>query len=318
MAANYVGIDVSKDTLELHVLGETTQSFANAPEGHQAILKLILQQPPERVVLEATGGYERLIVAALLAAEVPVVVANPRQVRDFAKGLGLLAKTDKIDAMVLAKFAQLVQPPQRPLPDEHTQKLRELLARRAQLMEMRTMETNRKQQARSARVIKDLLSSIEFIQKRIKHLDDEIDDEIQKSPAWREKVELLQTVPGVGPLTARLLVVELPELGSCSRQQGAALVGLAPMNRDSGKFRGQRMIVGGRSVVRQALYMATFTARQYNPVINAYFEKLRAAGKPFKVALVACMRKLLTILNAMLRQQKPWQAALAYAENPTS
>ncbi len=307
MNAKYVGIDVSKQTLDLQVLEGAQQQFPNTPEGLQALLALLKAQPLERVALEATGGYERLLVAALLSAGMPVVVVNPRQVRDFAKALGLLAKTDKIDAQVLARFAQMVQPPQRPLPDEHTQKLRELLARRAQLIEMRTMETNRKQQAHSARVIKDLLSSIEFINKRLKRLDDEIDDEIQQSPTWQKNVELLQTAPGVGPQTARTLIVELPELGRCSRQQGAALVGVAPINRDSGQHRGKRMIMGGRSVVRTALYMATLSAKRVNPAIRDYYQKLRAAGKPFKVAMVACMRKLLTILNAMLREQKPWQ-----------
>ena len=311
MNAVYVGIDVSKDTLDLQVLEGVQQQFLNTAEGIQALLELLKAHTLERVALEATGGYERLLVAALLAAGMPVVVVNPRQVRDFAKALGLLAKTDKIDARVLARFAHMVQPPQRPLPDENTQKIRELLARRAQLIEMRTMETNRRQQAHSARVIKDLLSSIEFINKRLKRLDDEIDEEIQQSPTWQKNVELLQTAPGVGPLTARTLVVEMPELGSLSRQAGAALVGLAPINRDSGKYRGKRMIMGGRAVVRSALYMATITAKRLNPVIRDYYLKLRAAGKAFKVAMVACMRKLLTILNAMLREQKSWEPKLA-------
>lgn len=314
MNAVYVGIDVSKNTLDLQVLEGVQQQFLNTAEGIQALLEVLKAQTLERVALEATGGYERLLVAALLAAGMPVVVVNPRQVRDFAKALGQLAKTDKIDAQVLARFAQMVQPPQRPLPDEHTQKIRELLARRAQLIEMRTMETNRQQQAHSARVIKDLLSSIEFINKRLKRLDDEIDDEIQQSPTWQKNLELLRTTPGVGPQTARTLIIELPELGSLSRQKGAALVGLAPFNRDSGKHRGKRMIMGGRAVVRSALYMATFTAKRVNPIIRDHYLKLRAAGKAVKVAMVACMRKLLTILNAMLREQMPWQPKLA-AEN---
>lgn len=317
MNAVYVGIDVSKNTLDLQVLEGVQQQFLNTPEGIQALLELLKSLTLERVALEATGGYERLLVAALLAAGMPVVVVNPRQVRDFAKALGLLAKTDKIDAQVLARFAQMVQPPQRPLPDEHAQKIRELLARRAQLIEMRTMETNRRQQAHSARVIKDLLSSIEFINKRLKRLDDEIDDELQQSSTWQKNLEVLRTTPGIGPQTARTLVVEMPELGSLSRQQGAALVGLAPINRDSGKYRGKRMIMGGRAVVRSALYMATFTAKRVNPIIRDYYLKLRAAGKAFKVAMVACMRKLLTILNAMLREQKSWQPQLA-VENANS
>jgi transposase len=311
MTDRYVGIDVSKERLDVQVLDGPSQQFTNTTEGYQALMALLKPWSIKRLVLEATGGYERLLVAALVAAELPVVVVNPRQVRDFAKALGLLAKTDTIDALVLARFAHAVQPPQRPLPDEHVLKLRELLARRSQLIEMRTMESNRLHQARGRRVHSDLLSSIEFIDKRLKRLDREIDEELAKSPAWREKLDLLQTVPGIGPQTARVLVVELPELGTCSRQQGAALVGLAPMNRDSGQFRGKRMIIGGRAPVRRALYMATFTATRSNPIICAHYQKLRAAGKPFKVAIVACMRKLLTILNAMLRERKPWQPKLA-------
>lgn len=317
MDAVFVGIDVSKDTLDLQVLNGAYRQFANTPDGHRELLAMLQAEPPQRVALEATGGYERLIVAALSAAEIPVVVANPRQVRDFAKGIGKLAKTDKIDAGVLSEFAKVVQTPLRTLPDEHTQKLRELLARRAQLIEMRTMETNRKHQAHSARVIKDLLSSIEFINKRLKRLDDEIDDQIRQSPTWQAKLELLQTTPGVGPQTARTLVVELPELGDGSRQQNAALVGVAPRPWDSGQQRGVRRIVGGRASVRRALYMATLTAKRINPAIREHFEKLRAAGKAFKVAMVACMRKLLGILHAMLREQKPWCPILA-AENRVS
>jgi transposase len=311
MTDRYVGLDVSKERLDVQLLDGPSQQFANTAAGHQALLAWLKPWSVQRLVLEATGGYERLVVAALVAAGLPVVVVNPRQVRDFAKALGRLAKTDAIDALVLARFAHVVKPPLRPLPDEHVLKLRELLARRSQLIDMHTMETNRLHQAHGRRVRSDLLSSIEFIDKRLKRLEDEIDAELQQSPVWHEKLDLLQTVPGIGPQTARVLVVELPELGSCSRQQGAALVGLAPMNRDSGQFRGQRMIIGGRAPVRRALYMATFTASRSNPIIRAHYQKLRAAGKPFKVALVACMRKLLTILNAILREKKPWQPTLA-------
>ena len=311
MTAWHVGIDVSKDWLDVHVLDGTSQRFGNTPEGHRSLIALLNSQPIERVVLEATGGYERLLVAALVAAELPVVVTNPRQVRDFAKALGLLAKTDRIDAQVLARFAQAVQPPLRTIADEETLKLRELLARRAQLIEMRVMESNRLKQANASRVRSDLLSSIEFIDKRLKRLDDEIDEAIRRSPAWQDKVDLLLSVPGIGPQTARVLLVELPELGRCSRQQGAALVGLAPMNRDSGQFRGKRMIIGGRAVVRRALYMAALSASRSNPVIRKHYKKLCAAGKPFKVAIVACMRKLLTIVNAMIRNRQAWQPTIA-------
>lgn len=305
----FVGIDVAKDWLDLQVLGGASLRVANDPSGHQSVVQMLRDQPVQRVVLEASGGYERACVAALLAAGLPVVVVNPRQVRDFAKALGLLAKTDKIDALVLARFGQVIQPPQRSIPDEQTQNLRDLLTRRAQLIDMQTMETNRLKQATTSRVIKDLKSSLEFIEKRLKRLDDEIDEQIRKSSAWQEKVEILQSVPGIGPQTARILVLDLPELGHCSRQQAAALVGVAPVNCDSGKFRGERTIRGGRKTVRSSLYMATLAATRCNHVIRSYYQKLRDAGKPFKVALVACMHKLLNILNALVRQKNHWNPA---------
>ncbi|WP_425617158.1 IS110 family transposase [Anatilimnocola sp. NA78] len=302
-----VGIDVSKDWLDVHLLQGTHERVPNTSQGCQALCQKLRELNVERIVLEASGGYERLVVSTLVAADFPVVVANPRQVRDFAKALGLLAKTDKIDAQVLARFGQVIQPPLRKIPDEHAQNLRDLLTRRAQLIEMRTMETNRLHQATTTRIIKDLKSSLEFIEKRLQRIDDEIDDQIRNTPAWQEKVELLQSVPGIGPQTARILVLDLPELGECSRQQTAARVGVAPMNCDSGQFRGQRVIRGGRKVVRRALYMATLSAARCNDVIRPHYQKLRQAGKPFKVAMVACMRKLLTILNAIVRQKQPWQ-----------
>jgi len=319
MIRSYVGIDVSKDGLDVAVLVESEVSegsarrFENTAAGRRELTKFVGSCGAERIVLEATGGYERTTIAELAAAELPVVVVNPRQVRDFAKALNLLAKTDRIDARVLALFAQKIQPPVRALPDENALLLKDLLARRAQLVEMRTMELNRLQQAHGKRLRQDHEAAIAFFDRRLEKLDDELDDRLKKSPVWQEKVDLLKTVPGIGPQTARTLVVELTELGACSRQAIAALVGLAPMNRDSGTLRGRRMIVGGRGKVRSALYMATLTARSWNPPIRAQFEKLRAAGKPFKVALVACMRKLLTILNAMLRERTPWKNPLAEA-----
>lgn len=306
---SFAGIDVAKDWLDLEVLDGAVQRAPNSPEGHQALLQALSKQPIEKIVIEASGNYERTLVLTLLAAGLPVVVVNPRQVRDFAKALGHLAKTDKIDAQVLARFAQVVQPEQRPIPDENTQNLRDLLARRTQLVEMRTMETNRLKQANSARVIKDLKSSIESIDKRLKRLDAEVDKQLRKSPAWQEKVEILESVPGIGPQTARVLVLDLPELGTCSRQQTAALVGVAPFNCDSGQFRGNRTIRGGRKHVRTTLYMATLTATRHNDVIRAYYQKLRAAGKPCKVALVACMHKLLNILHALIRKNTHWNPA---------
>lgn len=307
----FVGIDVAKDSLELHMLPGHAQQLPNTPAGCGEIVALLKPLPVKRIVLEATGGYERMLTAELAAANLPVVVVNPRQVRDFAKAKGLLAKTDRIDAQVLSLFAQVMQPELRPLPDEHAQKLRDILTRRGQLIEMRTMESNRLQQARARQVQYDLRATITFLNKRIDRIEDELDQALRQTPAWQEKLDLLQTVPGIGPQTARVLVLELPELGSCSRHQGAALVGVAPMNRDSGRFRGKRMIQGGRRTVRSALFMAALSGIRWNPVLRGHYQKLRATGKPFKVAMVACMRKLLVILNAMLRTKQPWQPALA-------
>jgi transposase len=260
-----------------------------------------------RIVLEATGGYERPLVAELLVAKLPAVVVNPRQVRDFAKALGKLAKTDRIDAEVLARFAQAVQPELRSLPNAAEQQLKETLARRQQLLAMRTMESNRLQQASAVTVRKDVKSVLEFLDKRLGRIDDELEQLIKQSPAWQEKARLLKSVPGVGEQTARVLIAELPELGTCSRQQIAALAGLAPMNCDSGKWRGQRHIQGGRAIVRSSLYMATLSAIRRNRLLRPYYVRLRSTGKCGKVALTACMRKLLTILNAMLRDQQPWR-----------
>lgn len=308
MSAEFVGIDVSKDWLDVHLLNsQACERLENSPEGQQRLIDRLAREPVERVVLEATGGYERLIVTALMAAGLPVVVVNPRQVRDFAKALGQLAKTDRIDAEVLARFAAVVRPALRPLPDESEQKLRETLARRSQLIGMRTMERNRLQQAHSSQVRRDVQAVVNFLDKRLRAIDKELDELIKASPVWQEKVDLLKTVPGVGEQTARMLIADLTELGSCSRQQIAALVGVAPLNRDSGAFRGQRRTWGGRKAVRQALYMATLVASRCNPRIRTYYERLRQAGKKAKVALVACMRKLLTTLNAMLRERKTWQ-----------
>jgi transposase len=316
--AHYAGIDVSKDWLDVHLLEDaaeqlregTAERIPYSTQACQALAQKLVNLHVQRIVIEASGGYERLLVGTLIAAGLPVVVINPRQVRDFAKALGLLAKTDKLDAYVLARFAQVVKPPERKIPDEQTQNLRDLLVRRAQLIEMRTMEINRLKQATTTRVIKDLKSSLEFIEKRLNKIDDELDEHIRNTPAWQEKVDLLTSVPGIGPQTARVLVLDLPELGNCSRQQSAALVGIAPMNCDSGQFRGDRIIRGGRKTVRSALYMATLTATRFNDIIRAHFQKLRSAGKPFKVAMVACMHKLLNILTAILRKKEPWQPAI--------
>lgn len=311
MSENVVGIDVSKDWLDMHLLaGSVAERFENSSEGRSALVDRLKPLVVERIVVEATGGYERLLVAELAAAKLPVVVVNPRHVRDFAKALGRLAKTDRIDAEVLARFAEAVRPEFRPLPNEMEQKLRETLARRAQLIGMRTMELNRLKQAYGKKIRADVESVVAFLNKRLEAIEDDLDQLLKDSPAWQEKTDLLKTVPGVGDQTARTLVAELSELGACSRQEIAALVGVAPMNRDSGLMRGKRMTLGGRTTVRCALYMATLSATRCNSTIRAHYQHLRQAGKQAKVALVACMRKLLTILNAILREKRPWCVAI--------
>lgn len=304
----YIGIDVSKDFLDVALSGiQRVKRYANTPAGHQEMIGQIKSQPIERVVLEATGGYERAAVAALLAEGLPVVVANPRQVRDFARATGKLAKTDAIDALVLARFAQVIEPDIRPLPDEKTLELQENLSRRQQLIQMRTAESNRLKQAVSPSVGQSIQVMLDAIDTQLKGIDMDLDKLIRASPTWQAKVDLLKRVPGVGDQTARSLVAQLPELGTCSRQQIAALVGVAPMNRDSGLMRGRCTTCGGRANVRRALYMATLVATRYNPTIRTYYQRLVKAGKEKKVALVASMRKLLVILNAILRDQKIWE-----------
>lgn len=312
---DHVGVDVSKEHLDLAFAADpaSARRLTNDPAGLDALVRLLLERRPARVVVEATGGYERPLVAALIAAGLPAVVVNPRQVRDFARALGKLAKTDAIDASVLALFGQRVQPPLRPLPDEELLALQDLLARRRQLVQMHTAESNRLQQARHKPVRLSIERALEFLDSQIQELDEQVDERLRASPAWMEKVDLLKGVPGVGDKTARTLVAHLPELGQCSRQQIAALTGVAPINRDSGSMRGRRSTWGGRSHLRAVLYMATLTATRCNPVIRAHYQKLLAAGKLKKVALVACMRKLLVMLNAMLREKKPWRISSAAA-----
>jgi transposase len=303
----FVGIDVSKEGLDVHVLRGWAERVDNTLAGLQELKRRLAELSVERIVLEATGGYERLAVAELSLAKLPVVVINPRQVRDFAKAIGRLAKTDEIDAEVLARFAEAVRPELRPLPDDVQQKLQEILTRRGQLIQMRTAENNRLGQLANRAMREGLQKHLAFLKKQLDQLEKDLDRLIRDTPAWQAKVDLLQTVPGIGPQTARTLVAQLSELGAASRQQIAALVGVAPMNRDSGTLRGKRTTMRGRATVRTALYMATLNASRFNQVIRAHYQKLLAAGKPKKVALVACMRKLLAILNAMLRNQKTWQ-----------
>lgn len=306
----YVGIDVSKATLDVavHPSGETWQ-IANETDAIAALVERFVAQPPELIVVEATGGYERAVVAACGAAGLPIVVVNPRQVRDFAKAMGLLAKTDRIDAGVLALFGERIRPELRELPGEDIQELEALVARRRQILEMLGSERNRLEHARGA-VRKDLQEHIRYLEKRLKKVELEMDGRIQASPLWRAKDELLRSVPGIGPVVSRTLIGELPELGTLTPKRIASLVGVAPFPCDSGKKRGQRIIWGGRASVRSALYMAAVVGVRRNAALKQFYQRLKAAGKPSKVALVACMRKLLCILNSMVRYQRLWNPDL--------
>lgn len=308
----FVGIDVAKVSLDIAVrpTGETWQ-VANEASSLPEVIARLGALPPALVVLEATGGYEHLVVAALATAGLPVVVANPRQVRDFGRAVGQLAKTDRIDAALLALFAERVRPEPRALPDEAAQALDAVLTRRRQVLEMLTAERNRLGFARAPRIRRSLQQHIRWLERQLAEVDRDLEGTIQQSPVWRATEDLLRTVPGIGPIVSRTLIGELPELGRLSHKQIAALVGVAPHARDSGRLRGKRRVWGGRSQVRAVLYMGALVAVRYNPVIRGFFQRLRAAGKPAKVALTACMRKLLVILNAMLRAGRPWQVPTA-------
>lgn len=303
----FVGVDVAKAELVTALRpGEEAWTVPNDEAGVQELLRRLGPQRPTLVVLEATGGYERGVVAALASAGVPLVVANPRQVRDFARSTGQLAKTDRIDARILALFAERVRPEPRPLPDEATRTLDALLTRRRQILEMLTAERNRLEHAVAA-VRRDLLQHIRWLERRLRDVDHDLDRTIQSSPVWRAKDDLLRSIPGVGPVTSRTLIGDLPELGMLNRKQIAALVGVAPLARDSGTLKGKRLVWGGRAPVRAVLYMAALVASRCNPAIKAFYQRLVAAGKPKKVALTACMRKLLTILNAMMKTNTAWR-----------
>ena len=306
----FVGIDVSKDRLDVH-LRPSGEAFAVArdSEGVDALAKRLLELTPTLTVLEATGGFETVVAAGLAAAGLPLAVVNPRQIRDFARATGRLAKTDPIDAAVIAHFAEAVRPEARPVASEKMHLLGELVARRRQIIEMMTAERNRRRQLTSRRLIKGLDRVLATLQAQLSELETDIADAVRGTPAWREKEDLLTSAPGIGPNIARTLIAELPELGSLGRHQIAALVGVAPFNRDSGRLRGRRCIAGGRSVVRSALYMSVLVNIRRNLHLADTYHRLRAAGKPAKVAIVACMRKLITILNAILRDKQPWRAA---------
>ena len=305
-----IGVDVSKDSLDV-ATPEGVSQWENLPQGHAALIEQLASWTIQSIIIEATGGYERPLVAELLAAGLPVIVVNPRQVRDFARATGRLAKTDSIDAQVLAQFGNAIKPQQRPLPSGKQLDLQQQVARRRQLVGMLTMEQNRLKQTTDKLVRQSIQAVCNTLQKQLEKIDQRLQDAIEETPAWREKDNLLRSVPGIGPQTAFTLLAELPELGSCSRQQIAALVGIAPINRDSGRWRGARTTWGGRATVRAGLYMATLVATQHNPVIKAHYQHLQKLGKQKKVALVACMRKLLCMLNAILRDKKPWKNSLA-------
>jgi transposase len=308
-----VGIDVSKGefVIAIHPSGEAWKSGTTADAIDEVIRRLVAVEPAV-IVVEATGGYEFALVAAAAAAQLPVAVVNPRQVRAFAQALGRTAKTDAIDAALLALFGARVQPVPRAIPDAATQTLAALVARRRQLLEMLGAERRRLEQAPATGPIpRDLRNHIRWLQRRVSDVDDEIGTAIQQSPVWRVHEDLLRSVPGIGPTTARTLLAELPELGRLDRRAIAALVGGAPFNCDSGQHRGHRHIWGGRAAVRPSLYMAALVATRHNPVLATFYRRLRALGKPAKVALVATMRKMLTILNTMMKHQTRWNPEAA-------
>ena len=309
----FVGIDVSKAKLDIHVLpGDQAWTVSNESTDVGALVSRLATLKPTLIVLEATGGLERRALAQLLAAKLPAVAVNPRQVRDFARATGHLAKTDILDAHILALFAERIRPEVRPAPDEETQELDALMVRRRQVVDMITAEKNRLAAAPpSKRVVRAIRKTIACLEKQLDEIDSDINGAVRNSPAWRAKDDLLLGVPGVGKVLSRTLLAHAPEIGTLTRKQIGALIGLAPLNCDSGTYRGRRRIWGGRARVRAVLYMATLSAIRCNPAIAAFHARLTAAGKLPKVAIVACMHKLLTILNAMLRSNSPWRAEVS-------
>jgi transposase len=301
------GIDVSKDRLDVALLpSQEVFAVERNAKGLDDLIARLKDKPITLICLEATGGFETVVAASLAAARLPAAVVNPGQVRAFATALGQKAKTDAIDALVIARFALATAPAVRALPDEDTQMLADLTARRRQIIEMIGAERQREKRA-SKKLKKSIERLLKALEKELSSVDSDIDDAVRGSPAWREKEDLLASVPGIGPVIARTLIAELPELGRLDRKEIAALAGLAPFTRQSGQWRGRSFIGGGRAAVRSALFMGAMVARQHNPTLKAFFERLVAAGKPKMAALIAVARKLLTILNAIVRDQKPWQ-----------
>jgi transposase len=305
------GIDVAKGHLDLAIRFDSdeveTHRFENDPKGIDQLKRLLCETNPERIVLEATGGYERPVSAALAAASLPVAVVNPRQTRDFARATGRLAKTDEIDARVLALFGERIQPEIRPAPSEDQELFSALVARRRQLQKMKTAEENRLGTAPSEAVRSDIEEHLSFLEERLTETECHIEEAVENSPLWREEEELLCSIPGVAETTAHVLMAELPELGDANRQEIAKLAGVAPLNRDSGQHRGQRTTWGGRTSVRRALYMAALSATQHNEKIQSFYNRLVERGKAKKKALVACMRKLLVIMNTMMKNGTHWK-----------
>ena len=302
-----VGIDVAKATLDVAIRpGGQHWQIPHTDDGIHDLVARLVSLHPSLVVLEATGGLEARLTGALATAALSVVVVNPRQVRDFAKATGKLAKTDAIDAHVLAHFAEAIRPTPRPLPDAQTQAISALMVRRRQMVTMLVMEKNRWQTA-CVTIRGRVQAHIDWMEQELEGLDQDLGDTLKQSSLWREQDQLLQSVPGVGPVVSLTLLAQLPELGTLDRRQIAALVGVAPLNRDSGTLRGKRTVWGGRATVRSALYMGALVASRWNPVMRTFYQRLCAAGKPKKVALVACMRKLLTFLNAILKHRTPWE-----------
>jgi transposase len=316
MQQPFVGIDVSKARLDVAIRPQAAAfDEPNDPAGVAALVARLEALAPALIVVEATGGLETPLVVALAAARLPVAVVNPRQARDFARAVGRLAKTDRIDAEVLAHFADAVRPAVRPLPDDDARRLDALVARRRQLVEMRTAEMNRLGSTTAPVIRLDLEAHIAYLAGQIDSLDGELQRAIEASDAWKGKDDLLRGVPGVGKVVSRTILATLPELGTLSNKRISALVGVAPVARDSGTLKGRRCVAGGRGPVRAVLYMAALTAKRFNPVLKAFYDRLTAAGKPPKVALTAVMRKLLTILNAMVRHGRPWDQDVALRTN---
>ncbi|MFC2022965.1 IS110 family transposase [Chloroflexota bacterium] len=306
----YVGVDVAKSTLDVAVTdSEEARQFANNDKGISQAVSYIAGLKPTIIILEATGNLEMPLAAALQADCLPVAVINPRQVRDFARATGVLAKTDTIDARIIALFGARVKPQIRPLPDKKARDMRSLLTRRRQLVEMLTAEHNRLVQANDG-IRPCIESHIKWLEEALTDINDDLEHRIKCSPSWLEKDSLLKSVPGVGKVVSSTLLIELPELGKLNRRKIAALVGVAPLNRDSGTMRGRRTVWGGRARLRASLYMAALVASRRNPIIAAFYQRLLDAGKAKKVALVACMRKLITILNAMMRTMTPWKSGI--------